>query len=499
MRQNILVAASLSFACCFCSPLWAQRNAPISDAAAARHGLVRPWFAQVHVDQTRGRLQEFVLYQGTLYVQTDKATIHALDAETGKTLWTQQIGRPDQPSLTPSASHNYLGVINGSHLYIVNRFTGDLLYERQLEGGPGAGPALSAKHAYVPMVSGMLTAYRLEPEQTSRFDAAKAALVVAAEETPKNGADRHQQTRLRQEFIPPLSCKSSGRAVVQPLVMRETAADEFVAWATDKGYLNVSFLNRQEERNLELRYRLTTDAPIAARPAYQPPDPNVSGDSGLILAVSGDGFVYAIKELSGDTLWQFATSEPIVEPPAVVEDHVYVPTQIGGMYCLDIKTGKSLWWAHDVMRFVAASETRVYVSDRLGRLLVFNTRKGSLLDTISTETIPIKLLNTDTDRIYLADSSGLIQCLHEIEQTQPLEHGKQRKQAAAEAEKPAKKAESRRLEEGTFRPQGTEGHESHEGRKEDRRGRPGGRGCPVTRISPDRQSAGVLDHERKNP
>lgn len=230
--------------------------------------------------------------------------------------------------------------------------------------------------------------------------------------------------------------------MVQPLVMRETAADEFVAWATDKGYLNVSFLNRQEERNLELRYRLTTDAPIAARPAYQPPDPNVSGDSGLILAVSGDGFVYAIKELSGDTLWQFATSEPIVEPPAVVEDHVYVPTQIGGMYCLDIKTGKSLWWAHDVMRFVAASETRVYVSDRLGRLLVFNTRKGSLLDTISTETIPIKLLNTDTDRIYLADSSGLIQCLHEIEQTQPLEHGKQRKQAAAEAEKPAKKAES---------------------------------------------------------
>ncbi len=56
------------------------------------------------------------------------------------------------------------------------------------------------------------------------------------------------------------------------------------------------------------------------------------------------------------------------------------------------------------------------------------------------------MLNDDTDRIYLYDSKGLIQCLHEIGLTKPIPHGEVRRQAAeaAENQAPAKRARKNR-------------------------------------------------------
>ena len=57
-------------------------------------------------------------------------------------------------------------------------------------------------------------------------------------------------------------------------------------------------------------------------------------------------------------------------------------------------------------------------------------QSGARLDGIAVGNATIRLSNTDTDRIYLADEAGLIQCLHEVEQTEPIVHDKQRKLAA---------------------------------------------------------------------
>jgi hypothetical protein len=183
----------------------------------------------------------------------------------------------------------------------------------------------------------------------------------------------------------------------------------------------------------------------------------VLGDAGIVFAASTDGYVYAVQEENGSTLWRFSTGDPILQTPAVIDNRVYVTTELGTMYCLAIKTGKNLWSAQDVVQFVAAGKNRVYATDRVGRLLVLNADSGARLDAVPAENATIKLFNADTDRIYLADDSGLIQCLREIEQTEPLIHGKARKEAAraeakrliekkpvepkpaAETEKPAKK------------------------------------------------------------
>jgi hypothetical protein len=48
--------------------------------------------------------------------------------------------------------------------------------------------------------------------------------------------------------------------------------------------------------------------------------------------------------------------------------------------------------------------------------------------------LPIKMINFQTDRIYLASDTGLIQCLHEIELPQPLNHLRAQTKAAEEAQ-----------------------------------------------------------------
>ncbi len=424
------------------NPVRAARDELLPETVLAQHGLVRPWFAQVELGQGVSRLAHVVLYEGTLYAQSTSAMIHAIDAETGRTLWSRRIGRPDRPTMTPDANGDKLAVINGQHLYVVNRFNGATVFEAELKDVPGAGPALSSQHVYVPMVSGMVVAYPLTPAvATGAPPGAKKP--QTPEEKAKAEADRLVNGPAIEQKTPPLFCRSYGRAMVQPLVTRDNIGGEYTIWPTDRGYVNLARIDREAENAaLMLKYRLNTELKIVARASYLPPDPKVIGDSGVVFVATRDGLVYAIVEEDGSTLWRFTAGEPIVKAPAVIDDRVYVPTELGGMYCLDSKTGKRLWWTPEVEQFVAAGKDRVYAIDRLGRLLVVNAANGAPLDAIAAEGVTTKMANTDTDRIYLVNEGGLIQCLREAEQTTPLWHGKERKDAAkakpVEVEKPKK-------------------------------------------------------------
>ncbi len=132
-----------------------------------------PWFAQVGVDSGRAQLRDLVLYKDALYAQTDKAVIHALDAETGKTLWCKQVGQARYPSMPPDANRDLLAVVNGSRLYVLNRYNGKLLYQREIEDAPDAGPVLSSKRVYIPMSNGKMIAYRLDVESESQEEGPK--------------------------------------------------------------------------------------------------------------------------------------------------------------------------------------------------------------------------------------------------------------------------------------------------------------------------------------
>jgi hypothetical protein len=353
-----VVAILLGLPC----PSWAQRSGAmvIPETTVRRHGLTRAWFAQVAVDRSSGHLVHITQQGGMLFVQTDQAMVHALDAETGRTLWAVQVGRRGHPSMAPAANDDFVAVVNGSMLYVVDRKDGKLKWARQVGASPGAGAALSATHVFVPMVNGAVEGYLL-----------------------------------KDETEPVWVFRSDGRALTQPMITPKT-----VSWTTDKGYLYVG-----STAQVGIRFRLQTRAAIESRPAYWTP---------YLYAGSLDGYVYAVDEKSGLTEWKFSTAEPLSQPPVAIDGLVYVVSESGGMFCLQGRNGSQEWFAQRIKQFIAASPTKVYACDYLNRLVILDGKTGARQDLMPLPEISLKMINAQTDRIFLATETGLVQCLHEV-------------------------------------------------------------------------------------
>jgi hypothetical protein len=72
--------------------------------------------------------------------------------------------------------------------------------------------------------------------------------------------------------------------------------------------------------------------------------------------------------------------------------------------------------------FVAGNEKRLYVCDNRGNLVIIHPRTGNRLGAIAAAQSDVPLLNVHTDRIILASSTGLVQCLRETNLTFPVVH-----------------------------------------------------------------------------
>lgn len=393
----------------------------IPETTASRYGLTQAWFNQVQLDLGRGRIEHVGLHEGTLLITTNRAMLHAMDAETGQTLWVQQIGQPEHPTLVPDANRESVAVVNASQLYVLQRNTGKLLWKTQLAGVPVAGPALSHQRVYVPMLSGMVESFHLrgsgEPTISPDKDEEKGKKATA-KELGQQEAKRREANRVDV----PVACQSWGQATAAPLVVRQDDEEDRVAWPTDRGILFVGGVTLNDPRAFPMLYRMSTSGGIVGQPSYLPPHPQIAEDTGAIFLSSRDGFVYAAREKDGSSMWRFPTGEPIAQPAVALDTRIYASVQTGGLYCLDARKGTQLWWTPQIKKVVAASKSRLYASDKLGQLQLLDVRNGARLATLAAQNFPVQLTNTETDRIYLASADGLIQCLREIDLVQPYRH-----------------------------------------------------------------------------
>jgi outer membrane protein assembly factor BamB len=339
----------------------------IPQTVAARYGLTRAWFAQIGSPQTTGTLAHVSLNEGMLLVQSTSGMLSALDAETGRTLWATQVGPSHHLSSEPAANEKFVVVVNGSVLFVLDRTTGHILWQRSLGGTPGAGPGVTKTHAFVPMVTGLIEGYDLE-----------------------KGVKQ-----IRWVY------KSAGRVLIPPMTTGQT-----VSWATEKGYFYVA-----DPAGKGVRYRLETRGAIQARPGYWTPN---------LYACSTDGSLYAVNETSGKIIWRYSVGDAIYTSPVAIEGKVFVASETTGLYCLDAKAADQLWNAPGIRQFVAASPTRVYASDQLGRLAILDSKRGTRLGTMPLDGIALKLVNGQSDRVYLVSDSCLVQCLRQADLKAPV-------------------------------------------------------------------------------
>lgn len=344
----------------------------IAQSTANGHGLDRVWATRVNVDRALGRVANITQHGRTLFAQTTLGGVQAIDAETGFTHWTAFVGKPQYPTQAAGANDLYVGVTNGSTLYVLERATGRRVAERRLGNSASAGCALGHERVFVPIMNGSIESYVFKgwPPVPEVFKGG----IGSTDVTPVFGKD-----------------------------------DVYTASSTRfEGHLY-----KLSEQGLHAGFQLQTRGPISAPISYH---------DGTVYIGSNDGFVYATREDNGRLRWRFPAGAKVKHQPVVIGDAVYVIPEVGGMYQLSALNGSQNWWAAGVRRFVAASATKVYAADTWGRTLVLDAKTGAYLDSLPTEQLNFKVVNFQTDRLYLGTDTGLLQCLREQQQVTPLMH-----------------------------------------------------------------------------
>ncbi len=362
----LLVACAVNYNSFAANAIGAQRL--VSQEQARHLGLERAWFGQVRLDPARNHVERAVLTGERLTVLTSAGVVHEFDANTGETLWTASIGNPNFPSLGPAASSQHVALLNGSTLYVLDRADGRPVIVRQVGGAPGASPALSKNHVFVPLLNGRMEGYPLGEQK-----------------------------------LTPWYYQSIGRTMVPPL-----ATPLSIVWSTASGHVYVG-----GSQELGLRYRLEMGSEVLAPPAYHKP---------LIFVATASGEVFAMDEETAARRWKYAAGFPVDRAPAAVGERVYVTSQQPALHCIAADTGAALWEAPEVTQFAAASRTRVYGVDELNALVVLDAANGALLTRMPSDGTLNALVNDQTDRLYLVTDEGTVQCLHEIGANEPLIH-----------------------------------------------------------------------------
>lgn len=324
---------------------------------------------KLELEEQHPKLTTQVVPQITLFAVADGGFVHAIDAQTGRTLWAERLGNPLHPTDAAAANDQMVAVVNGTTLHVLKASTGELAWKRSLRGAPGAGPALSDRYVIVPMLNGMVEAYQLE--------------------------------NYRQ---PPWTYRSHGRVFVQPLYTGRN-----FAWPTDRGYMYVA-----EANSPAIRYRLETNNTIVAPAARLAPT--------QLIVLSTDGYAYCLHEQSGNILWRFSTGESLIHAPFVVDDAVYVLTEQTTLYRLAGANGLDQWSTSGVTSILAASSSRLYTMDRGGRMRIIDPKNGATLALVPIESLDFIFTNDQTDRIFIGTRKGLIQCLHEYANVWPVIH-----------------------------------------------------------------------------
>ena len=337
----------------------------VNHSAAARIGLERAWFAQIPLDPARSRVGTWYLYHDRLYGVTDSGIVTALDSETGAQVWSKQVGKAGFPAFGPGANDKYLGLVSGVRLYLLDRHDGTVVWVRELGGAPSSGPALSSEFAFVALVTGRIEGYAIDDPKTQ-----------------------------------PWYYQSSGRTYLRP-----TVTGRVVSWPTSAGFL---YVGRADDPGV--LFRLETSDDIVTSPAAQSP---------YLYIASLDGYLYCVHEFTGRERWRFSTGYSISSSPAIVAERAFVASFQPALHAVDVATGKELWTAAGASHFAAMGKDRVYASDRYGNLLALDGKTGQQQGALPASEGTSTLVNDQSDRIFLVNDRGLVQCLHEIGADQP--------------------------------------------------------------------------------
>lgn len=339
----------------------------------SRLGLERAWWSQATVNPKRDKVKYMVLDEENVYLQGTGGTVTAFDAESGKRLWSVQLGNRDEPIFPGVSNEKYFLAVNGMSLYCIERFSGKVLWQLTLPGMPSVGPSVDDQHIYIGTLDGSIYSFELR-----KID----------ELYHKNLLPQWSYQAMRWRY-----------RTSKEITTKAYSTGRLVNFASRDGSLYaVGALER------DLTWQFETSAPITA--------PLAATNDSLILA-SEDYFVYCLDRNNGLVRWEFASGFPIRKAPIVIGQDLYIMPDRGGLFNLAVRTGQEKWERPGITDLLGATKSRLFASDVTGNIVLLQRSTGRPLGTLPLRPFSLRLQNDRTDRLFLATPSGLIVCLRE--------------------------------------------------------------------------------------
>lgn len=307
-----------------------------------------------------------------MYTLANDGTIESRDAETGELVWLQRVGDRVKGYSGFGVDDHYLTIVNGSELIKLDTNSGGLYGVQELRHIPTRGPQHCGNYAVVPSVGDRMVAYPLSNED-----------------------------------LDTLTETVNGDALALPT---PAVGSVKLAWGTSEAFVFV--LEVSEEPVMD--FRLTTDGNVNGKLAA------ASGERFYFGSASGQ--IYGLRATrKGDVMWTRPTGDPIHEAPVVFDDRVLFYSTDGDLICVDAATGVDRWGraATGVEFVIGVIGDRIYVRTLSGTMAVLNTENGETIEQLPGVRPRIWETNVASDRLYLLDKHGSIQCLRRPEAEMP--------------------------------------------------------------------------------
>jgi outer membrane protein assembly factor BamB len=376
-----------------------------------RHGLEMVWWSQATLNASRDTVRHFTVDEDLLYVQATSGVVTAFDNETGKRLWSIQLGRTDHPSFPVTSNDRMAMVVAGMEMYALNKFTGKILWQLRLPGMPSTSPAADDLQIYIGTLDGSVYA----------FDIRKIYQLYKENRLP---AWSYQAINWRYQ---------TGQQITTPPI----STGLVVNFASrDRSLYSVT------ARRRKLRFQFEMNKPVSAPLAYlhvpeaekpedektkavtnqEKADAEVSAQDLLYMA-SEDFNFYCLYAQNGTVRWEVVSGLPVRKAPVVVSEDVFVMPDNGGMYCIPARTGPpERWWRPGIVEFLAATQSQLYASDQLGNVVLLDRGDGAVIGALPLRHFSVRMANDRTDRLYLSTPSGLVCCIREQGREFPVYH-----------------------------------------------------------------------------
>jgi hypothetical protein len=379
---------------------------PIAPEALRRLNLVQGWRGFVPMDGRKDGFLRIVFDGADLFATTRSGMVTRIDAESGQVRWRARVGKPY--TLLPYIAMNRRSVylLANATMFSLDRETGVESWEYPLPGGISAGPAVDKTRVFVPTATTNLYAFALPYAQGATLsNESSEPFVSVLGETEQRKAPRPlwaAKTNIQLSFRPLISRREllvlspDGKGIGYHKTPRGEGADQLFAF--------------------DLDHRITVQPTSFADTAYIGCD---------------DSTLYAINMRTGRLRWRHTAGTPITRSPVILDTDIFFASDLEGLARLDRITGEPRWKIPhgrltyegnpNADRFLAANERFVYATDDSGRLLVLDRKRGTQLSMLDTSAFRFPVVNDVTDRLYLAANDGLIVCLHDRDQREPLQ------------------------------------------------------------------------------